>query len=189
MGKKQKADFVVTGVDPGTINLSNMTLKFTEDELVVLNKGSNEAIVRKGQGKKATETQIWAAVKAWWARHDGFPDSHVIRVEQQMKKKLHFLCGCILGLAGDRGELVVPAVWRRYFGLSTGNYTSNKRVSAMVCQKMVRELFPEGGKEDDHAEAYLIAAHAGVSRGYKGKDQWNIYKLINPKDRTQCKTN
>jgi hypothetical protein len=188
MSKSKKCDFVVTGVDPGTTNLANMTLRFTGDEVHVIHKGSNEAVVAKGRGRKATMAEIWAGVKAWWDRHDGFPDSHVIRVEQQMKKKLIFLSGCILGLAGDRGELVVPKVWRNYLGLAMGEYTANKRISASVCQSMTRELFADSTKKDDHAEAYLIAVHAGLTRRYKGRDKWEIYKYINPSERKQTCT-
>jgi hypothetical protein len=186
MSKSKKCDFVVTGVDPGTINLANMTLRFHGDEVHVIHKGSNEAVVPKGKGRKATMAQIWEGVRDWWDRHDGFPDSDVIRVEQQMKKKLIFLSGCVLGLAGKRGELVVPKVWRNYLGLAMGNYDANKRISASVCQSMTRELFADSAKKDDHAEAYLIAVHAGLTRRYKGHDKWEIYKYINPSERKQC---
>lgn len=181
--KSKKCDFVVTGVDPGTINLTNITIKAHGDTVEVINKGSNEAVVPRGKGRKATMAQIWEGVRAWWAKHDGFPDSHVIRVEQQMKKKLIFVSACILGLAGDRGELVVPKVWRNYLGLGMGSYDANKRISATVCQSMTRELFPGAAKTDDHAEAYLIAVHAALTRRYKCHDKWEIYKYINPSER------
>lgn len=183
MSKSKKGELVVTGVDPGTTNLTNITIKAHGDVVDVIHKGSNEAVVPKGQGKKATMAQIWAGVKEWWDRHDGFPDSHIIRVEQQMKKKLIFVSACILGLAGDRGELVVPKVWRNYFGLAMGSYDANKRVSASVCQSMTRELFPDAKKTDDHAEAYLIAVHAAVTKRYKCHDKWEIYKYIYPSER------
>lgn len=186
MSKSKKCDLVVTGVDPGTVNLTNITIKAHGDVVDVINKGSNEAIVPRGQGKKATMAQIWKGVKDWWDRHDGFPDSHIIRVEQQMKKKLIFLSGCILGLAGDRGELVVPKVWRNYLGLSMGGYDANKRISATVGQAMTRELFPNATKTDDHIEAYFIAVHAALTKGYKCHDKWEIYKYINPSERKQC---
>lgn len=188
MEKSAKREFIVTGVDPGTVNLANMTLKFHGEELTVHHPGSNEAIVALGRGKKASMAEIWKAVQDWWDRHDGFPDSHKIRVEQQMKKKMIFLSGCILGLAGDRGEIVVPRTWRNYLGVSMGSYDANKRISAVLCQRMLREV-GQKGKGDDRAEAYLIAAHAGYSKGYKGKDKWEIYKYISPHERKACKKN
>lgn len=179
LSRKNKKSLTITGVDPGTVNLAQTTSKFSEDKLEVLTT-SKTAIIPPGKGKSCTFKQIFEAVLKWWHDHDGFPDSDEIWVEQQMKKKMILVSGIVLGLAGDRGRNLVPAVWRNYFGLSMGQYAANKRVSKSVCRAWLDTL-PANVKEDDLAESYLIAAYAGRYHKFEAKDEWEIYTKIYPK--------
>jgi len=76
-----------------------------------------------------------------------FEKAHTILIEHQMKDRYILLEGILLGLAGKKGKVLMPAVYKRKLGLCRGSWALNKKAVVRWCKEEASGGFPSGLKK------------------------------------------
>jgi len=146
------------GIDPG---LRTLSWCLCDDEKIV-EVGTVDLL--KGVPRGMHKQYAWL-VWNWMKDHKRLFRADTIGIEMQMNQKMKIIQTALQCLGAiDRTVLIAPIRWRKYHGISKGNYRQNKKASVAKAQKLplpqkVKKLFASKKKKDDIAEAILIAIY------------------------------
>jgi hypothetical protein len=142
-------------VDPGLRNFA-WHLRRVSDGLPVFTL--NEDLLGSRTFKRMSFEEIAETLHEWYRSRREFVLITRATIEIQMKKRMiavQMWLGGFLSARGVRVSYLAPVVYRRHFGISTGQgHAANKRATLRFCEGMK-------GLEQDHncCEAYLMGAY------------------------------
>jgi Holliday junction resolvasome RuvABC endonuclease subunit len=153
---------IIVGIDPGIINLGFAV--YNTDTKCFLSFGKID--LTENVDKK-TKTKYAHLVKnVIDGRQDIFGNLDHIAIENQMIAKMKTIATSFQIFFWKKSHMISPRALRCHFGISTGNYKSNKKASIEIIAKLpisrenidLFNSYPDK-KKDDAADAMLIALY------------------------------
>jgi hypothetical protein len=157
----------VLGIDPGIHNMAMGLL----DETHRLIGSSDDDIMAGVNVKRTTRQDLYYRLEMWTQKPHVvkmFSMASLIVLEQQMKGKLVAVETWLFAKARQLNKQVIvlpPIKYRRWFGISTGGYETNKKASVQLGAKVIQHYAPTmpwvsaSAKKDDYLEAILLAEY------------------------------